>query len=166
MIVDSTHRIHVCYIYIYMVTFPSIYPKCYHIYHTWILWVKHDLSFRGSLDSASGVRVSEGDRFGEQPQDENPKTTTWISFGTRLVLKHDLLTNHGKSLFRTTFFPIRMPENAHSQSAMFEDTIAVAEFPENPTEFPTTAGRPVNARFIKRFSIGTACVCAFFLPRI
>ena len=30
-----------------------------------------------------------------------------------------------------------MPENAHSQSAMFEDTIAVAEFPENPTEFPT-----------------------------
>jgi hypothetical protein len=56
-----------------------------------------------------------------------------------------------------------MPENAHSQSAMFEDTIAVAEFPENPTEFPTTVGRPVNARFIKRFSHRhSVCLCIFY----
>ena len=32
-------RIHVCYIWIYMVTFTINIPKCKHIYHTWILWV-------------------------------------------------------------------------------------------------------------------------------
>ena len=39
ILVTKTHRIHVWYIWSHL---PSIYPQCYYIYHTWILWEIHD----------------------------------------------------------------------------------------------------------------------------
>ena len=39
ILVTKTHRIHVWYIWSHL---PSIYPQCYYIYHTWILWEMDD----------------------------------------------------------------------------------------------------------------------------